>query len=208
MLKLVVGLFAASLTTIAFVPQAVKTWKTKSTDDLSPLMFGLFCTGVLGWLTYGIIISDIVIITANIITVSLAGSIMYFIIVQKKKRSINHVAIWVNDIELVKNFYLAFLDAKASALYTNSSKNFCSYFVTFTSGPKLELMSTITGSTNKSGCSGHFALSVGSKQKVDELVETCRGKGVVVVGEPRVTGDGFYEAVIADPEGNKIEITV
>lgn len=208
MLKLIIGLFAASLTTIAFVPQAVKTWKTKSTDDLSPLMFGLFCTGVLGWLTYGIIISDFVIITANIITVTLAGSIMYFIIVQKKKRSISHIAIWVNDIEVVKSFYEAYLDAKASSLYTNNSKNFCSYFITFTSGPKLELMSTITGSPINAGCSGHFALSVGSKQKVDELVEICRGKGIVIVGEPRITGDGFYEAVIADPEGNKIEITV
>jgi len=53
----------------------------------------------------------------------------------------------------------------------------------------------------------HFAISTGSKQTVDHLTEQLRADGYEIVGEPRTTGDGYYESVVLDPEGNRIEIT-
>lgn len=77
------GLTAGALTTVAFVPQVIKTWKTKSAGDLSLGMYSIFCTGVLLWLLYGIIIGDIPIIVANVITLILALIILYFKIMYK-----------------------------------------------------------------------------------------------------------------------------
>lgn len=74
----IIGLAAGFCTTIAFLPQAVKTWKTKSAKDLSLGMYSIFCTGVVLWLTYGIIISDLPIILTNLATLTLAISILYF----------------------------------------------------------------------------------------------------------------------------------
>lgn len=73
-----IGLTAGFCTTIAFLPQAIKTWKSKSAKDLSLGMYSVFCTGVLLWLTYGILINDLPIIITNLITIILAASILYF----------------------------------------------------------------------------------------------------------------------------------
>lgn len=73
-----IGLMAGFCTTIAFLPQAVKTWKSKSAKDLSLGMYSIFCTGVILWLTYGILISDLPIIITNAATLTLAMSILYF----------------------------------------------------------------------------------------------------------------------------------
>lgn len=75
---LLLGLTAATLTTIAFIPQVIKTWKTKSADDLSLGMYSIFCTGVLLWLIYGILIEDIPVIAANTVTLILALTILFF----------------------------------------------------------------------------------------------------------------------------------
>lgn len=75
---IILGLVAGALTTFAFVPQVIKTWKTKSAKDLSMGMYSIFCTGVALWLVYGFIVGDIPIIVANIITFSLAMTILYF----------------------------------------------------------------------------------------------------------------------------------
>ncbi len=75
---LILGLTAATLTTIAFVPQVIKTWKTKSADDLSLGMYSIFCTGALLWLIYGILIEDIPVIAANTVTLILALTILFF----------------------------------------------------------------------------------------------------------------------------------
>ncbi len=74
----IIGLAAGFCTTIAFLPQAVKTWKSKSAKDLSLGMYSIFCTGVILWLTYGILISDLPIILTNLATLTLALSILYF----------------------------------------------------------------------------------------------------------------------------------
>lgn len=74
----IIGLAAGFCTTIAFLPQAMKTWKTKSAKDLSLGMYTIFCTGIILWLTYGIIIEDLPIILTNVASITLAASILYF----------------------------------------------------------------------------------------------------------------------------------
>ncbi len=77
-LMTLIGLAAGFCTTAAFLPQVIKTWKSKSAKDLSLGMYSIFCTGVLLWLIYGIMISDLPIILANAITLILAVSILFF----------------------------------------------------------------------------------------------------------------------------------
>jgi MtN3 and saliva related transmembrane protein len=72
------GLLAGTLTTAAFLPQVLKTWKSRSAKDLSLGMFSLFCAGVLLWLVYGIVIKDVPVIAANFITLMLASSLLFF----------------------------------------------------------------------------------------------------------------------------------
>ena len=126
---------------------------------------------------------------------------------------IEHLAIWVRDLELMRSFYVKYFDGKSNEKYRNDKKNFESYFISFDSGARLELMQMpgIIDTTNNGyeqyiGIT-HFAVTVGSKEKVDELTEVFRNDGFEVVGEPRRTGDGYYESVILDPEKNRIEIT-
>ena len=78
-----IGFFAAFCTTFAFLPQAIKVWKTKSTKDISLYMFIIFTTGVFSWLIYGITISDLPIILANSITLILSFFILIYKIIYK-----------------------------------------------------------------------------------------------------------------------------
>ncbi len=125
---------------------------------------------------------------------------------------IEHLAIWVEDLEEMKKFYLKFFELKSNDKYVNNIKQFSSYFLSFASGARIELMrkpdlhKSPHAAKEKLGFA-HFAISVGSKEKVDSLTNLIRENGYTVVGEPRVTGDGYYESVISDPEGNLIEIT-
>lgn len=96
--------------------------------------------------------------------------------------------------------------------YENRGKAFSSYFLSFESGARIEIMHRpdISDQIGKKGISNgltHLALSVGNREKVDELTKRIRSDGFEIIGEPRITGDGFYESVISDPEGNHIEIT-
>jgi len=126
---------------------------------------------------------------------------------------VEHLAIWVSDLELMRGFYERYFGATAGEKYHNPTKNFSSYFLSFKEGARLELMQKpeISGHVDTSqeylGIS-HFAVAVGSKEKVDALTEELRADGYSVVGEPRTTGDGYYESVVLDPEQNRIEITI
>ena len=126
---------------------------------------------------------------------------------------IEHIAIWTSDIEKMKNFYLKFFNLTSNEKYYNPKKLFSSYFLSFQNGARIELMHRpdvsefIKNADTKLGLT-HFAISVGSKEKVDQLTEEIRTSGYEVIGEPRTTGDGYYESVISDPEGNQIEITI
>ena len=127
---------------------------------------------------------------------------------------IEHLAIWVKDLERMKAFYNTYFKWEAGEIYHNSKKNFTSYFISFSEGCRLEIMHRpdIPDHLHPSLIEYigiiHFAISVGSKEKVDALTHQLRQDGYEVVGEPRTTGDGYYESVILDPESNRIEITI
>jgi lactoylglutathione lyase len=127
---------------------------------------------------------------------------------------IEHLAIWVTDIELMKDFYCRYFNATPNNKYINSTKQFQSYFISFDGGPRLELMQMPSVPDSKDNVYDqftgliHFAISLGSKEKVDEMTEQFQTDGFAVIDGPRTTGDGYYEAVILDPEKNRIELTV
>lgn len=126
---------------------------------------------------------------------------------------IEHVAIWTRNLEQLKTFYETYFQAGAGKKYSNPARQYESYFVSFASGARLELMQmpTIHLSLNRAEeFTGyiHLAISVGSQAQVDALTTQLRQDGYQVVGEPRWTGDGYYESCVLDPDGNRIEITV
>ncbi|GAK61288.1 putative glyoxalase family protein [Candidatus Vecturithrix granuli] len=127
---------------------------------------------------------------------------------------IEHVAIWTRDIERLKMFYVTYFGATAGKKYVNSEKEFESYFLTFDSGARLEIMQ-MPGILDVHGAGGdaqfygytHLAFSVGSPKKVDELTTQFQKDGCYIISGPRHTGDGYYESCVLDPDGNRIEIT-
>ena len=125
---------------------------------------------------------------------------------------IEHIALYVNDLEAVKNFFIKYFNASPNKLYHNRATNFRSYFLSFDDGARLELMnrpemSDLPKDFNRSGYA-HIAISVGSKEKVDSLTKRLRDDGYEIISGPRTTGDGYYESCIVGIEQNQIEITV
>ncbi|MEW5986652.1 MAG: VOC family protein [Chloroflexota bacterium] len=127
---------------------------------------------------------------------------------------IEHVAIWTADLERLKHFYESYFGATAGRRYANPHKQFTSYFLTFRSGARLELMQTpavapAAGETDYplAGYT-HLAFAVGSQEQVDDLTTRLAHDGHPILGGPRWTGDGYYESVILDPDGNRVEITI
>ena len=126
---------------------------------------------------------------------------------------IEHIAIWAQDLESLTEFYVKYFDATVGRKYQNAAKGFESYFLHFDSGARLEIMQMASVSRNTNDPLGlytglaHFAISVGSSEQVDELTKTLKSDGYQVLDGPRVTGDGYYESVVLDTEGNRVEIT-
>jgi len=126
---------------------------------------------------------------------------------------IEHLAIWVDDLEKMRQFYSTYFNAVSNEKYTNTKKGFTSYFLTFGENTsRLELMNRtdIVHEPNKRGFMkgiAHFAISVGTKETVDSLTERLRSDNYTIESEPRTTGDGYYESVVLDPEGNYVELT-
>ena len=125
---------------------------------------------------------------------------------------ISHVAMWVKDMENIKDFYVKYFNCKCNDKYINDKKCFESYFLSFEDNSKLEIMNikNIKESNKENNFYGfaHIAISVGSKDKVDIITKILENDGYTVASNPRTTGDGYYESVILDPENNKIEITI
>lgn len=123
---------------------------------------------------------------------------------------LHHVALWVDDLEAMRAFYVDMLGAGSGPRYENPNTGLRSYFIAFADGARLELMFKPGRHRSEHAAQApgyaHIALSVGGRQAVDEQVSRLRDRGVRVVSEPRTTGDGYYEAVIEDPEGNRIEL--
>lgn len=125
---------------------------------------------------------------------------------------IDHIAMYVNDLEAAIKFFTAYFNVKSSTYYYNAKTDFRSYFLSFDDGTRLEIMSKpdIKNNTNSFERTGyiHIAFSVGSKENVDILTQKLKNDGYEVLSGPRTTGDGYYESCIAGIEGNLIEITV
>jgi lactoylglutathione lyase len=124
------------------------------------------------------------------------------------KMNIHHIAIWTNDLENLRKFYVYYFDGYANEKYMNPITGFESYFIRFDSGTQLELMRKGEKQMHVGEFTGlaHFAFTLGSEDAVVSLTERLRGDGYTIAGEPRRTGDGYYESVILDPEGNRVEL--
>lgn len=125
---------------------------------------------------------------------------------------IDHIAIWTHNLEGLRNFYMHYFDASSNQAYHNHTKEFRSYFLSFGGDCRIELMEMPRIPTSKNNpikqFTGliHFAVKLGSKKKVNDLTEKLRQDGFKTFGEPRTTGDNFYESVFLDPDGNRVEI--
>jgi lactoylglutathione lyase len=126
---------------------------------------------------------------------------------------IEHLALWTGNLVRSSQFYSTYFGAVAGPPYRNEGKGFESVFLSFAGGARLELMTTTTlqpvviePGAQRMGLT-HFAISVGSEQVVDALTARLRNDGFPVLDGPRKTGDGYYESVVLDPDGNRIEIT-
>lgn len=125
---------------------------------------------------------------------------------------IEHLAIWVSDLEAMRRFYVKYFGMISGDKYFNGQKGFSSYFLSFeNTNTRLEIMhkNELTDNGLSRGIKmglAHFAISVGSESAVDSLTERLRMNRYAVAGEPRKTGDGYYESIILDPEGNFVEI--
>lgn len=125
---------------------------------------------------------------------------------------IAHIAVWTRDIDRLCKFYVDYFSACCGAPYHNPAKGFRSVFISFgEGGAALEAMSRddLSGRTGGADAVGyaHIAIGTGSREEVDRLTERLREDGYEILGEPRLTGDGYYESVVADPDGNRVEIT-
>ena len=125
---------------------------------------------------------------------------------------IDHIALYVKDLNTSKSFYETYFGAKSNELYHNPKTGLHTYFLTFESGARLEIMwrPNLSERLDKVMNEGfiHFAFSVGSKEAVDALTQKIIDEGYICFSTPRTTGDGYYESVILDPDGNMIEITI
>lgn len=125
---------------------------------------------------------------------------------------VEHIALYVEDLEAARVFFMKYLGADSNAGYHNQKTDFRSYFLTFDDGARLELMhkpdmTDMPKTPSRTGYA-HIAFGVGSRERVDALTAELRAAGYEVVSGPRITGDGYYESCIAVIEGNLIEITV
>ncbi len=125
---------------------------------------------------------------------------------------IEHIALWTEDLERLAGFYQRYFNATVAEKYVNATKGFESRFVSFEAGARLEIMRTTTlapvkyqRGAQRMGLT-HFAVSLGSEQRVNELTERLRQDGHPILDGPRRTGDGYYESVVLDPDGNRVEI--
>jgi lactoylglutathione lyase len=122
---------------------------------------------------------------------------------------IEHIGLWVRDIDVVAAFYAKYFAARIGTLYQNPRKGFESRFLEFGSGARLEIM-TRTDVDARSAAEllglAHVAIAVGDEASVDALAARLRADGVTVDSGPRRTGDGYYECVVRDPDGNRVEI--
>ncbi len=126
--------------------------------------------------------------------------------------NIEHIAMYVDNLEKTRDFFVKYFNASSNSGYHNKTTNFRSYFLSFDNGARLEIMNKPSmedeeKTLNRTGYV-HIAFSTGSKEAVDRLTDRLKKDGFNVTSGPRTTGDGYYESCIVGIEGNQIEITV
>jgi lactoylglutathione lyase len=128
------------------------------------------------------------------------------------KIEIEHIALWTNDLERLRSFYISFFEANSGPKYRNEKKEFESYFLSFANSTRIEIMSIpqLSSPVENQIIVGisHFAFRVSSRENVELLTQKIKDAGYPVLSEPRITGDGYYESVILDPDNNRIEIVI
>jgi lactoylglutathione lyase len=127
---------------------------------------------------------------------------------------LEHAELWVQDLERMRAFYEQYFRMSSGPAYHNQAKRFTSYFLTFPGGGRLELMHRPDVLPNPVAFPGRdclglvrLGLEVESRSTVDALTARLRADGLPVLDGPRTTGDGYYESIVADPEGNRIVLT-
>lgn len=128
--------------------------------------------------------------------------------------NLEHAAIWTDNLEVLKEFYVKYLDGRSNKKYINERKQYESYFISFQSGARLELMTRPNLPDNKNDTVSlqhkgiiHLAFETATKEEVDEKARLFASNGFEILDGPRITGDGYYEFVTLDPDKNRIEIT-
>jgi lactoylglutathione lyase len=128
--------------------------------------------------------------------------------------TLEHVAIWTKNLEVLRAYYVTYFDAQSNAKYTNNQKGFESYFLSFRSGARLELMARPDIPENKNDTVQaqhlgiiHLAFGVATMAEVDEKATQLAQAGFAILNGPRRTGDGYYEFETLDPDGNRLEVT-
>jgi lactoylglutathione lyase len=128
--------------------------------------------------------------------------------------TLEHVAIWTNQLEILKAYYIKYFGAVSNEIYVNPKKEFSSYFLSFESGARLELMSKPTIPANKNDTIGeqyqgiiHLAFGVETKEEVDNKAFELLSDGFRILSGPRKTGDRYYEFETLDPDNNRLEVT-
>ncbi len=122
---------------------------------------------------------------------------------------IQHISMYVRDLEAMRYFYEKYFSARSGNMYHNPKTGLRTYFLSLGGECRLELMNRPGVSEGNGPAMGyaHMAVSVGNKAMVDELTDRLREDGYKVLSGPRTTGDGYYESCVLDPEGNSVEIT-
>lgn len=125
---------------------------------------------------------------------------------------IEHVAVYVNDLNKARDFFVKYFNAEVGDGFYNQELDFRNLFLKFEDGSRLELMTRAGMTDNEKGLMRtgfiHIAFSMGSKESVNEVTAALKADGYKVIGEPATTADGYYESCVLDSEGNQIEITV
>ena len=125
---------------------------------------------------------------------------------------IEHIAMYVNDLDAARDFFVKYFDAKSNTGYHNPKTDFRSYFLSFDDGARLEIINKPQMSDSAKDISRtgyiHIAFGLGSAEKVDQLTERLRSDGFEVISGPRTTGDGYYESCIIGIEENQVELTI
>lgn len=130
---------------------------------------------------------------------------------------LEHIAIWTRNIEGMKDFYIRYFGAASNEKYVSThdfNEHFESYFLSFDGDCRLELMQMgripvgdSAGGNETIGLT-HFSFSMNSNDELDALAQRLEKDGCTLIGKPRMTGDGFYEACVLDPDGNRVEFAV